>query len=247
MLQAGSNTLETRMQAVQLMTAVGTAMKCLLTVPLPDRPRAGLFGAGLFGAGGGGGGGSGDGGMFGAQLPAACLGEHNLLGGAAPPRVGLFGAPAPAIDPTADPAAAPSLFGAVPSLFGATAAPATAAVTDGLFGAAQPPPPVGFGAAQRGYQYTLTTDQVENGVGQNPGQPQLKILSISAMSQFRQQATSHEEIRLEDMKNQGAGGGGIFGAQQQYVAAGFVDRFGAAACGGFGVAAGGGFGAGGYQ
>jgi len=74
MLQAGSNTLETRMQAVQLMTAVGTAMKCLQTVPLPDRPRAGLFGAG-----------AGGGSMFGAQQPVA----GSLFGAGAGAGVGV--------------------------------------------------------------------------------------------------------------------------------------------------------------
>lgn len=76
MLQAGSNALETRMQAVQLMTAVGTAMKCLQTVPLPDRPRVGLFGAG---AGGGGAG------MFGAQQAVA----GSLFGAGAGAGVGV--------------------------------------------------------------------------------------------------------------------------------------------------------------
>ena len=160
MLQAGGNTLETRMQAVQLMTAVGTAMKCLLTVPLPDRPRAGLslFGSGIFGAqqpaatgfGGGAGGlfgaapavSTAGGGMFGAA-PAAGGG---LFGAApaAPAGGGLFGAHQPAATGFSGAApAAGGLFGAQPAvggLFGA--APAAG----GLFGAQQPAAG-GFGAA----------------------------------------------------------------------------------------------------
>ena len=130
MLQAGGNTLETRMQAVQLMTAVGTAMKCLLTVPLPDRPRAGLPAFG--------------GGMFGAHQPAA-----TGFGGAAPAAGGLFGAQ-PAVGGLFGAApAAGGLFGAQqPAAGGFGAAPPRFAVPDptgdGGFGRASATAPTGL-------------------------------------------------------------------------------------------------------